>query len=736
MDEAGKPPRSENRLAADRLGRWERAGLIAFFLVLAGFGCVVEMRSALLRRHVGDVDVFLRAGWAVRSGADLYAVTDDNGLHYRYPPFLAILAAPLADPPPGADPTGMLPFAVSVAIWYVINLLCLAVAVQALASALAVSGALPPAAPGGRRWWAVRFWPVLACIVPIGHTLMRGQSNLLVLALLCVAIAAVLRRRSFRGGLFLAAAIALTIIPVFLLIFPVWRRDRRFLAGCAAGLVVTLGIIPAAVMGPARTWNCYQRLNTVLIQPGLGAGGDASRAEELTNVTATDSQSVLAILHNSLHFDRGSRPPLASPAVRLASYALCGLLTLATLAAAGWRRHRGRRQDPLTTTLLWGELILIMSLTSPVCPLHYFALGVPLVMGLLVARWQRQQTLYPGTPLVILFVLGAVAHLLPHIPAFTRLRDGGLALYGALALWAAGFVALRSLSPGRPQSSFWHRLVRGERCLRQQPHWESYAGAGWADRIMQEVVTDRFHAKQGRTIARWSLQARGQELVVYLKRHYRLSWWHGLLALLRPGGCWSPAMQEWNNLQWAQRHGLPVPRAAAGGEFIGPWGRLQSFLAVEELTGMLPLHEAVPLAQERLDPVAFVRWKRGLAVEMVAITCALHRRQRFHKDLYLCHFYIAADDTARPPADWGGKVRLIDLHRLGHHRWTSLWWRAKDIAQLLYSSDVPGVTVRDRLRFWRGYLAADPLGWAERWLNLAVRFKSWNNQRRRLRRSA
>jgi hypothetical protein len=281
------------------------------------------------------------------------------------------------------------------------------------------------------------------------------------------------------------------------------------------------------------------------------------------------------------------------------------------------------------------------------------------------------------------------------------------------------------------RATFWHRLFHGVRRIRQQPHWEAFAGTGWVDRIMrQEVVTDVFHAKQGRTIVRWTLRAGGRSLVVYLKRHYRLPWRHGLLALLRPGGNWSPAMQEWENLEWARREGLPVPRAAAGGEFVGPWGRLQSFLAVEELTGMLPLHQAVPLAAGRLGGAAFARWKRGLVAEMAAITCALHRRRRFHKDLYLCHFYVAEEDTGRVPADWAGKVRLIDLHRLGHHPWLRLWWRAKDVAQLLYSSDVHGVTARDRLRFWRLYLAADPLGWAARWLRLAVRFKSWNNRRR------
>jgi heptose I phosphotransferase len=251
---------------------------------------------------------------------------------------------------------------------------------------------------------------------------------------------------------------------------------------------------------------------------------------------------------------------------------------------------------------------------------------------------------------------------------------------------------------------------------------------------MQVAVTDRFHAKQGRTIARWALHAGGRQLVVYLKRHYRLPWWRGLLALVRPDAPWSPALQEWEHLEWARAAGLPVPVAVAGGEYIGPWGRLQSFLAVEELSGMVPLHEAIPAAAARLDPDAFRRWKRGLTDEMVRLTLDLHRRRRFHKDLYLCHFYVAEGDTGRLPV-WRGRVQLIDLHRLAHHPWTWLWWRAKDLAQLLYSSDVPGVNARDRLYFWRAYLAADPLGGAARcWLRAYVRLKALNYQRRHDRR--
>jgi alpha-1,2-mannosyltransferase len=458
MDQAGKPVLDEVGPAADRLRRWERAGIVALILALVGVGSVTEIRSAFQNRRKGDLDVFLRAGWAVRSGADLYDVTDNNGFHYHYPPFFAILMAPLADPPAGADRTGMLPFAVSVAACYVLNLLCLALAAHLLARALEKSGAVPPGTPGGRRWWALRLWPVLVCAIPIGHTLIRGQVNLLILALLCGSLAAVLGRRPFRAGLWLAAAIAIKIIPAFLLVFPLWRRDGRFLAGCAAGLVVALVVVPLGVMGPTRTWFCYSRLTNSLIRPGLGAGGDDSRAEELTNVTATDSQSVLAVLHNSLHLQRHTRPDRASREVRLASYAICGLLTLATLAAAGRRPSR----DPLCITLLWGGLILVMLLASPVCHLHYFTLAVPLATGLLLARWQGQRVLYPGAAPIVLFVTFGVANLLPHLstapnllwflwtwpnplsfpPSLQVLRDAGAALYGALALWAAGIVVL------------------------------------------------------------------------------------------------------------------------------------------------------------------------------------------------------------------------------------------------------------------------------------------------------
>jgi heptose I phosphotransferase len=289
-------------------------------------------------------------------------------------------------------------------------------------------------------------------------------------------------------------------------------------------------------------------------------------------------------------------------------------------------------------------------------------------------------------------------------------------------------------APAEGGQSLWRRLAGGVRRLRQRADWAAFAGADWADRIMGVAVTDRFHAKQGRSTGRWVLDLPvppgepARRLTVYLKRHYELPWWQGWLAALWPRGDWSPAMQEWRHLEWARRQGLPVPRAVAAAEYLGPWGRLQSFLAVEELADMVPLNEAIPLAAARLDPPTYRRWKQGLLAEMARLARLLHDRRCFHKDLYLCHFYVARGDTQGVPA-WRGRVYLIDLHRLARHSWTWRLWQVKDLAQLLYSSEVAGVTARDRLAFWRAYRHAGPRRASDRWLRRWIVLK-WRRYRR------
>lgn len=428
------------------LSRWERIGLGAFFFVLLSLSALALMRSALLQRRMGDWNVFTRAAWAVREGGDLYDATDDNGFHYLYPPLFAILLTPLADAPAGADRSWMLPYPATVAIWYALNLAFAALAIHLLADALQRTS-LPSVSPDerDRRWWRLRIWPVMACLPAVGHTLVRGQVGLLLLLLLCGMLAALLRGRSGQAGVWLAAAICLKVIPAFLLIYPVWRRDVRFLAGCAAGLALGLVVVPAAVRGPQQTWEDYRKWNQVLLLPASGAGSDQSRARELIDVTGTDSQSISAAIHNTVYLDRATRPRRSPEWIRYVAASLIGILIVATLAVA-----RGtRRDDGIATVLTEGCLILVMLAASPVCHLHYFCLAAPLVMGLVAANWEHATGADLTVRLAAVFAANVICMAIPHFPGMEVLRDMGAATYGSMALWLAGCFALGRRRPQR-----------------------------------------------------------------------------------------------------------------------------------------------------------------------------------------------------------------------------------------------------------------------------------------------
>jgi alpha-1,2-mannosyltransferase len=445
-------PRGSRRSWAE-LARWEWLGLVGIVLVAVLFGTVVEFRSAFMKRRMTDLGAYLRAGWAVRQGTDLYATCDDSGWHYNYPPLFAILMAPLADPPAWEDHTGMVPYPISVAVWYVLSLVCLALAVHWLADALEETTLGPQAKsePVGRqRWWALRLLPIAICLPAIGSTLSKGQVNLLILAFLCAMIAALLRGRSWRAGWWLSWAICIKVFPAFLLLYPVVRRDWRFLAGCAGGLTVGLVLIPLAVFGPARTRAYALEYFHVTLAPGLGIGTDASRSTELTHVTATDSQSLVATLHNTLHPDAESRPHDASTALRNVSYVLGALLT----AAIFWAGARSRTRPGPEVPIFLGLLILDMLLLCPVCHFHYFCLTLPLVMGILAAAWEgpgSPATLGSvGTGTIVFLLIYLAAGILPRFPSLDCLREFGLVTYAALLLLFLGIAWLWRLRPSVP----------------------------------------------------------------------------------------------------------------------------------------------------------------------------------------------------------------------------------------------------------------------------------------------
>jgi heptose I phosphotransferase len=242
------------------------------------------------------------------------------------------------------------------------------------------------------------------------------------------------------------------------------------------------------------------------------------------------------------------------------------------------------------------------------------------------------------------------------------------------------------------------RLIRPPLRRHHVPDWAAHLGADWHRRLLEADLTDRLHRKQGRNIARWTLRGSAGRLAVFVKRHYTHSWWQSLAPFAR-----SDAAREWHHLRQANGLGIPVPRAVAFAEWSNWPGRLRSAIVLEELDGMVGLHEAIPLAAKLLSRAAFRRWKVGLIVELVRLTKKLHDRGYFHRDLYLCHFFISSEAIEAGVSRWASRVVLIDFHRLSRQRLLPMIGRAKDLAQLLYSARLPGVTNRDVALFWRLY---------------------------------
>lgn len=229
----------------------------------------------------------------------------------------------------------------------------------------------------------------------------------------------------------------------------------------------------------------------------------------------------------------------------------------------------------------------------------------------------------------------------------------------------------------------------------------------WAHRSLMDLpLSDRYHAKQGRATGAWVTPNRGQP--VFVKRHYELPLYLRLLAAAAPARPWTPALREWLGLRRAAQAGVRVPAAILAAQFVGPGLRLQSVLVVEELRGYTPAHEWLVRVRQRFPASAASGITRQLMRSVAELAARLHRHRLFHKDLYLCHFFVpdqAVERSRLTPND----LVLIDFHRLARHRWAYLHWLVKDLAQLLYSAREAAVEADAIEQFFAVYW--DRAGW-------------------------
>jgi alpha-1,2-mannosyltransferase len=411
----------ENPKSADRL---VSAALIGASLLLVGFTIWLQWFWA---DHSLDIDVYWEAGermWL--GGADLYAEPDDGvnrvGL-FIYPPFFACLFAPIT----------LFPRWAGYALWGMIELALVAAGFRAIRGLCGVNG------PANSR----AFYLLMAIGVSgaVWTNLQEGQVNMLVLSALAAGLWQLERKREVSGGLLLAAATHLKVIPIVLL--PLLIAQKRFkAAGMMAAGIAVLWLTPLLFTIP----------NLGLID-GIEANVDLSRSyvdsiasPRLENQDAANlggarapNNALSAVVQrwfdddHRLSLNEDDRSPLATTlpkgVVKWAGLCIGAILGgLAMLLA--WRR----RESHLARTAAIGLGLLAAALANLLFWPHHLCL-VLLVLGPLAASCSKPALAAVGIILTLCFV-----PLMDRIEVFDWMAILGTPTLGVLLVWGLTFI--------------------------------------------------------------------------------------------------------------------------------------------------------------------------------------------------------------------------------------------------------------------------------------------------------
>jgi len=216
-----------------------------------------------------------------------------------------------------------------------------------------------------------------------------------------------------------------------------------------------------------------------------------------------------------------------------------------------------------------------------------------------------------------------------------------------------------------------------------------------------DTVAGAFAYRDGETLDKPGLGTRerirlrlsddaGVDHSLYLKRYGPERLADRLRRMVTYGPRRSPAIVEADNIRRVLNVGLKTMHPLLSGQDVGLLFARRSFLIVTAVPGE---------ALERCGEGFLDRHEDDGAVEAMTADLAgmirtLHEAGYVHRDLYASHVFLNETQA-------GAELYLIDVARVFAPRWRRFRWRAKDLAQLLYS--MPDRWAR---KHWDGFLAA------------------------------
>lgn len=388
------------------------AGAIAF--------SVAPVRNFELGRQNKDYNLWYATGRTYLHGGAIYP-TDNRPFPFMYPPAAAALLA--VSSVAGERAFVYFLLAVNAAAWTGAVLL----AVQ-----LATGSAL--------RQRPLLYAAPTLCVVPFVHDMfLLGQPNLLLLALMLGAFAALRAGREWSAGALVALAAGIKAFPVLAVGYLVYRRRWKALAATALGLAVLLWAVPALFRGPERAWSDLSVWTRGMVLK-YDEGQIAQRPERCYSFKNQSLVAVANRLLRSVPADGEAKDGwqvnvadlgfgTVNAVVAAAALAL-GLLYLAAMP-------RARPRDPRAEAAETAMLLLLILVFSPFA-FNYFYVWLIYPLTVLVARLleagagaPERRVLTAGLALaLVVYALSAVS--LRQSQAYGNLLAVNLVLLGLL----------------------------------------------------------------------------------------------------------------------------------------------------------------------------------------------------------------------------------------------------------------------------------------------------------------
>lgn len=369
---------------------WETCCWLALAAIVILHGYLVISASG--NQQTNAWSHLLEAGQAVRHASDIYAH------HFTGSPLLALLASPFAN----------LPDSISLAICYLINMVCIALSVHWLASAVEVNH---------RRWWYHRIMPVALMALPLGTYLTTDITQALVLLLVARLFVSLMHGQTFGAGVWLAGAVTVHLTSIILVLLQICRRDRVMSMGTTMGLMLGLLLLPGLVFGLQQT----NRLNTEYVQ--------SVKLETRQAMAQNDNPSLLAITQRQLPSELQAN---LFPAMAITTTAL-GFLMIMTCGMMNWRSQA----HPLQVLHLVGAMLAVMSLAEPGYSGMQLCYLLPAILGIIVDESPH------STFTMVMIVFAAICCSLSNLQM-------GLPLLGTFAIW---MVSVSMLNANNRQST-------------------------------------------------------------------------------------------------------------------------------------------------------------------------------------------------------------------------------------------------------------------------------------------